>query len=57
MRIALFVLAMIGSVVGGLMLFVLSDLQQGTTVAVYAIALSVIPYCLARSYQEMRRKD
>lgn len=58
MRAILFTFAMLCAIGGGFVLLALIDqegaAQQGA-VAALAVALAVIPYCLARSYQELTR--
>jgi hypothetical protein len=58
MRAILFIVAIFGSIAGALVLTVLfsqSGAAQQGAVAALAVALAVIPYCLARSYTEIRK--
>ncbi len=59
MKTLFYILSIIGGIIGTLILFLIifvdSAPQQGAGAAI-AVALVVIPYCMARAFEKLRQK-
>ncbi len=59
MRVLFWLLAILGSLIGGFFIFIAltatESAPQEASAAAIGLAFAVVPYCLARAYSELRK--